>query len=100
MPKKKNIPLIVLDFIRTYWIILGLVLTTIVTFATLPQRLTAAERKVEKVDVKTEQIQKWIERYEITQELIKKAPEGFVWDEKTEEFVPDPNYEPPKKRKK
>ena len=104
MPKKRpNIFLTALKFAKDYWLFLSLAGGFLFTMASLPQEVKATKQEVEQLKTQQQQVNKWIEAYEHTQELIKKAPEGYRWNPKTEEFEVDPDYvepeTPPHKKK-
>ena len=56
------------------------------------EKVWATPEKVDKIEVQTVQIGKWVEAQEKSNELKKKAPDGWMWSEKEEKYIPDPSY--------
>ena len=85
--KKRGAALVVLDFVKSYWVIIGLLGTVVGTAVAIPSRLTANEKRTEKLEARQEQVDSYIEAIEEQKKLIKKSPAGFRWDEVAEEYV-------------
>ena len=85
----------IVSILRDNWFILSLVLpaagTAIYGFLVLPKRVDATEIKVKEVEDRTNDIESYIAEQRKVQELIKKAPDGWLWDTRSEKFVKNPN---------
>lgn len=73
-----------LNLLPRWWFIVVPACATIAFLWTLPSRLQAMEAQVQ-------QIQEYIVQEEKTQEIIRKAPPGWKYDERFGKFIPDPN---------
>ena len=85
--KKKSSLWSVLDTLKSYWFLAPIICGFAWTFATLPQKVEAQDKRLEKVESRQETIEGYIESNEKKNELIKKAPPGFKWDEVTESYL-------------
>lgn len=94
MAKKKGVFsfLFLAELARTYWPAFIAVGGFTITFALLPQKVVAVERKVEQVESRTEKVERYILEQEKTQELIRKSPPGWRWNQLKQEFEIDPSY--------
>ena len=94
--KKLGIALSVLKMAKDWWPFLILAGGFLTTIALLPQKVVAVEKKVDQVADRQVTIEKYIVSLEEQKELAKKAPEGWLWSEKEQKYVPDPLYRPKK----
>lgn len=82
----------ILKTAKDFWPFIALAGGFILTIALLPQKVTAVERKVEQVESRTEKVERYILEQEKTQELIRKSPPGWRWNQLKQEFEIDPSY--------
>lgn len=97
--KKKSVAWLALDFVKSYWVILGLFGTIAGTAIAIPGRLTANEKRTEALEGWQKRTQEYVDAIEDQKKLIKKSPPGYRWDEVAEEYIPYPE-DPRLKRKK
>lgn len=85
--KKKSSLWSVLDTVKSYWPLLVVLFGIIGTIATIPTRLSAVEKKTERID----KIEEYIEATEEQKALIQKSPPGWQWNETTQSYIEWPD---------
>ena len=93
-----------LGFLRSHWGMVTMGIAFISACAVFPFKLQAVERKADKIESRQETIEKYIkaseEEKKATEDAIANAPLGWIWNLVTKEYDPDPDYAPPRKKKK
>lgn len=85
--KKKSSLWSVLDTLKSYWFLVPIVGGFAWTFATLPQKVEAQDKRIEKVESRQATVEGYIQATEEQKKLIQQSPPGWQWNETTQSYI-------------